>query len=763
MRTITEMGAGTDIVTQTLLDADTGNVLEQRQPSAAGLSTDAGVRKTTYYGAGAHNPSTCTSDAWFGQVCRIGPGVQPAGNALPTTTYGSYDQYLRPTVTTESVGTGTANNRVTTTSYDADGWGNRTLSSSTTGGVGTEIDPSTSTYCTPADSGCAVTGLPLTVTDGTSTITTTYDDFGRKVSVQDADGGVTTSTYDPDTGQLTGTALKKTPTGSTWVTATYEYGSATDKRGLLTSVAYSDVDTAMGTATPIIGSYDADGELTTQNLPGGIVQTLTQDPSGDTTAMAYTKGGAEWLAEQQLSSIHGQVWVRTGANQPWSASSYAYDNAGRLITATEDRTVEGAGCVTRTYEFAGSAGRNGNRTATKAYPADANGECTTGTTPVTTAFAYDAADRLTSPSSTHDAWGRIATLNSSLTAGGAAGAGTFYNTDFVRTWSTGTDRRTYDLDPAQRIRAVTTTQLSTSTDIASTVNHYSDSSDSPAWMVDTDLATSTTSTVRQVEGLGGDRIGEISAVGSGTGVLSIDLGNIHGDIVRTTSPTATAGPDGVVNDADEFGVLRNSASASNTPTPSPRYGWLGGKQRAADTGNGIVLMGVRLYAPVMGRFLQIDPVYGGGANAYAYPLDPISMFDLDGRMWERGWLNARKNYYGGMLWRHKWTIASLVPVGGWYFGGFRAANYAAKTRYASRLSRVSNGNRARMTVSARGGRYHYDLHGKAHFSKSKGHFVRTPHYRFQPYNYRAPNGWGRQGDVHAMRWRDLYRARRSSR
>ena len=43
-------------------------------------------------------------------------------------------------------------------------------------------------------------------------------------------------------------------------------------------------------------------------------------------------------------------------------------------------------------------------------------------------------------------------------------------------------------------------------------------------------------------------------------------------------------------------------------------------------------MGVRLYNPESGRFLSTDPVYGGNANTYTYPLDPVNMYDLDGRM-----------------------------------------------------------------------------------------------------------------------------------
>jgi RHS repeat-associated protein len=46
---------------------------------------------------------------------------------------------------------------------------------------------------------------------------------------------------------------------------------------------------------------------------------------------------------------------------------------------------------------------------------------------------------------------------------------------------------------------------------------------------------------------------------------------------------------------------------------------------------GIVLMGARLYGPATGRFLQVDPVFGGSCNAYDYTCqDPANASDLAG-------------------------------------------------------------------------------------------------------------------------------------
>jgi RHS repeat-associated protein len=601
----------TDITRQTRYDAN-GNVIEERQPSAVGVTASPGTRVSTYYKTGPNDPASCTSTAWVGQLCSTTPGAQPTTSGLPglvSTTY-TYDALLRAVTATETVtpaGGGTST-RVTTTTYSNGGAGGDITNVAITGGTGTAVPATTFSYDPTTDE-------PLTVTAGGKTQTNTYDDFGQVVSYTDADGAKTLTGYD-SAGRVGSTTLTGTDGTTTLGTDTYGYNAGTDHRGNLTSIT----DSSLGAIT---GTYDADGALTQQTLASGLSQSFTSDATGDTTSTTWADGsGNVFLSDTQVSDAHGQWATESGAGLPW-ARTYGYDQAGRLTSVQE---IQNGTCTTRSYTF----DVNSNRTAATSYPADSSGACTTTSTPTSTqALSYDSADRMlptgAATGTQYDAWGRTTTLPAALTATPSAGNATvgYYANDMVNSLTQNGATRTWTLDPGGRLAQMATTGLGSTAQ----TNHYPDAStDSPTWVLDTD-PTGAVTTHRYLTGLAGNLLADLS-----TGAVTstqIQLVGLHGDVEVTTTPTATASPDGTTLDVDEYGNIRDSTGATTT---GPRYSWLGGKQRATDTGTtGLTLMGARLYAPATGRFLSTDPIYGGNANPYTYPTDPVDWKDLSGR------------------------------------------------------------------------------------------------------------------------------------
>jgi len=77
----------------------------------------------------------------------------------------------------------------------------------------------------------------------------------------------------------------------------------------------------------------------------------------------------------------------------------------------------------------------------------------------------------------------------------------------------------------------------------------------------------------------------------------------------------------------------------------------------------LTLMGVRLYNPVTGRFLSVDPVPGGTDNPYVYVLNPTDQFDLNGQ-----WGHWRR-------WS-RWTWHATAEITNW-----RGVSNAFRTSY----------------------------------------------------------------------------------
>lgn len=210
----------------------------------------------------------------------------------------------------------------------------------------------------------------------------------------------------------------------------------------------------------------------------------------------------------------------------------------------------------------------------------------------------------------YDDFGRITSLPSQYSGGGALST-TYYSNDLVHSQTQDGLTNTYELDAALRQRR----RVQSGSKSGAEIYHYADGSDSPVW-----IDRGEESWTRNIPGLGGG-LGAIQDSGTGT---TLQLTNLHGDVVATASldPEAT----GLLStfEFDEFGNPKGETT--------PKYGWLGGKQRRTELPSGVIQMGVRSYVPAMGRFTAVDPVEGGSANAYEYAMaEPINMFDLDGR------------------------------------------------------------------------------------------------------------------------------------
>jgi RHS repeat-associated protein len=461
----------------------------------------------------------------------------------------------------------------------------------------------------------------------TAEIIRTYDTLGRITSYQDADGNVSTTTYD----------LLGRPATSSDGKASRTYGY--DYRGLVTSV--NDSQTGIYT-----GSYNADGQLTSETWPNGVKVDTRYDESGEKAGISYSKPGCSsgdcmLFSESLTESAQGQTARRVST---LSSQLYHQDAAGRITSVEE--TI-GEKCVTRAYGFSPAS----DRTSSTDYGPAADGSCQTTTPAASRTWSYDTANRVNTAGYVYDALGRTTTLPAIDTGAPAAGnlTATYHADDLVDTITQGGRTTDYAIDVAgERVRSWTDNSTG---ELVTNVNHYDEDGDSPAWTQE-----GTGRFTRVVAGLAG----MTAIVDSDSGVPDWQVADLSGDVVATIH----SGEEGLssTSQSDEYGQLGDSEAVGKQ-----RYGWLGTQQRAADAPSGIVLMGVRLYNPTTGRFLQVDPVPGAGCNAYEYTCaDPVDKVDLDGKWpcWSKKCLlkaaakklkalkkRIKKNKYVRWVWR----------------------------------------------------------------------------------------------------------------
>ncbi|MDR0504538.1 MAG: DUF6531 domain-containing protein, partial [Bifidobacteriaceae bacterium] len=614
----TVMGGGEpDIVARTVYDNE-GRPVESRQPMSNGV--DAGTTKTVYYTAAANTtgaPQCGNKPQWAGLTCKTMPaGLAGGGRKTITTLVENYSMYLAAARVVE---TGDANAiRTTNTTFLADGRVN-TVAVTVSGVAGSTAVPTLKTVYDPL-SGLATQSQSLDANGRvSSSIRKVFDKWARVTGYVDSLGTYTYTTYN-QAGQVASVDDGKTITK-------YTYDSSSEHRGLLTGQS-------SGGQLVFNATYDAAGNLATQQLPGGITQTNYYDAVGNRYGLIYSVQSVPYVSWSRSFDVAGRVTVEsTPDTQPGSVGAwvkeYSYDQAGRL-TQVNDRTVKlnndltavDASCTIRKYVY----DRNGNRTRMFNLNGGSQQVCQPGSGTVKT-WTYDSADRLVASTAaggqghTYDGLGRV----TSIPAGDAPSGGTgalqisYTHTDQA-TWVGRTGKSTaYLFDPAgRRIHSLGETL---GDPLVSW--HYADDSDSPGW---TELP-GTGQVTRYVEAIGGDLGVTVS-----DNQTVLQLVDMQGNVTSTITVPAAGYPTNMrpLQRYDEWGNPQTSPATVSMSTVSLNYGWLGGKQRATDL-TGLLLMGVRLYNPVTAQFTSPDPVPGGNTTTNAYPQDPVNSLDMTGK------------------------------------------------------------------------------------------------------------------------------------
>ncbi|MFI6999057.1 PA14 domain-containing protein [Nocardia sp. NPDC050175] len=430
-------------------------------------------------------------------------------------------------------------------------------------------------------------GRITSYTDAAGVTTTTgYDRAGRKVSEKSTVKGVTSTlsyVWD-DAFRLIRVDLD----GTTVATPGYD-------AGVLQRVAYGN-----------------NSNLGITHNDTGSLAAFTWEVPGSKVTSAVTRSRDQRIIDETITD--------TANSGSAYSSSYTYDGIGRLVAATVPHHQ-------LTYVFDSDNGCGPNKKAGLNTNRTAFTDSFNGATPSATSYCYDDADRLLSTSGatnlslTYDNYGNTTKI----------GTDTLGYDSTLRHMSTATASGRsvqYTRDVNDRITARTVKEKGK----PGQVTRYGFTSDSGG----PDFILDDSGNLRQrVLKLPG---GAVLTKNYTSNDANWSYPNVHGDILFTADSTATR--TGTIHLYDPYGqnIDPGTGAFGDIPIPATAeggmdFGYLGqhtvpiehlASQQALE-------MGARTYLPILGRFLQVDPVPGGSANGYEYCNgDPINSRDLTG-------------------------------------------------------------------------------------------------------------------------------------